>query len=472
MTLLKKNIFYIFVVATLIFSASYVHAKLPELTELIADNSSAVVKVNSLKANPSRSDYDHQLEQLPPFFREFFERQRPRSNNRRRAPESEQLQPNGLGSGFIVSSDGYILTNNHVVDDADKIIIRLSDRSEYEAEVIGTDPHSDIALLKIDEKGLPSVKFADSNRLKVGGWVVAIGSPFGMDYSASAGIVSAIGRSLPSDSGSNYVPFIQTDVAINPGNSGGPLFNMDGEVVGINSQIYTRSGGFMGLSFAIPSNVATNVYKQLKENGIVQRGYLGVSIRDVDKDLAEAFGLKKPTGALINQVFEGTPADKAGIQNGDIILKVNGKPIEFSYDLPHIIGLITPGETVKAELMREGKKKTISIEVGSINSDNQIANSSGNIITDKLGIEVEDISERDARRIRTRGGVKVLSVEPDSPADYLGLAEGDVIVQLGFNKILNVEDMEDFIEDIPSGEKIPIRFFRRNNPYYYTINIR
>ncbi len=473
MNQIRKKITKSSLIISLLLLVSYSYADLPELTQLIKDNSPAVVKISTLQEAPRRNSYSDQIENLPPFFREFFERQNPRRRSDPQTPEpNNRLRPSGLGSGFIVSEDGYILTNNHVIDKADEIIVLLDDRTEFEAKVVGKDPNSDLALLKVDGNNFPSVKFADSNQLEVGNWVVAIGSPFGMDYSASAGIVSAIGRSLPSENGSNYVPFIQTDVAINPGNSGGPLFDLNGRVVGINSQIYTRSGGFMGLSFAIPSNVAVDVIKQLKENGKVQRGYLGVIIQDVNKDLAESFGLDKPTGALINQVIEDSPADKSGIQPGDIILSVDNKTIEFSYDLPHIIGLVPPGNVVKAELMRKGKRKTITIKVGSLGDDSNIASNYDNSIAEKLGIEVADISERDSRRLRVRGGVEVLNVEPNSPAADLGLAEGDIIVQLGFNEIINVEDLNDFIDNIPSGEKIPIRFFRRNSSYFFTIRVR
>ena len=272
----------------------------------------------------------------------------------------------GLGSGFIIESDGYVLTNHHVISGADKITVRLNDRREFDAELIGSDVRSDLALLKVRAEGLPTLHLDRDDNLKVGEWVLAIGSPFGLDYSVSQGIVSAMGRSLPSSQNENYVPFIQTDVAINPGNSGGPLFDLDGNVVGINSQIFTQSGGSMGLSFAIPASVARNVVSQLKEHGVVSRGWLGVSVQELDKQLAASFGLGKPEGALVAQVLPGGPADKGGILAGDIITAFNGKPILFSSDLPHQVGLVAPGTAAKLLLVRNGRQAEIELKVGEL----------------------------------------------------------------------------------------------------------
>jgi serine protease Do len=280
-------------------------------------------------------------------------------------PENESLQV-GLGSGFIIDSDGYILTNHHVINGANKITVRLNDRREFDAELVGSDALSDLALLKVKADGLPTLHLDVDDDLKVGEWVLAIGSPFGLDYSVSQGIVSAIGRSLPSANNENYVPFIQTDVAINPGNSGGPLFDLDGNVVGINSQIFTQSGGSMGLSFAIPASVARNVVAQLKDHGSVSRGWLGVSIQEMDKDLATSFGLSKPEGALVAQVIPGGPADKGGILAGDIITAFNGKPILFSSDLPHQVGQVVPGASAKLALLRNGKQTALELKVGEL----------------------------------------------------------------------------------------------------------
>lgn len=280
-------------------------------------------------------------------------------------PENQALQV-GLGSGFIIDADGYILTNHHVINGADKITVRLSDRREFDAKLVGSDALSDLALLKVQASGLPTLHLDIDDDLKVGEWVLAIGSPFGLDYSVSQGIVSAIGRSLPSAKNENYVPFIQTDVAINPGNSGGPLFDLDGNVVGINSQIFTQSGGSMGLSFAIPASVARNVVQQLKDHGSVSRGWLGVSIQEMDKDLATSFGLSKPEGALVAQVLPGGPADKGGILAGDIITAFNGKQILFSSDLPHQVGQLAPGTPARLVLVRNGKETALELKVGEL----------------------------------------------------------------------------------------------------------
>ncbi len=316
---------------------------LPDFTELVEENSGAVVNISTTQEVPAQGRAmpfdERQLEQLPEFFQDFF-----------RGPHSPfgggspgQVEPRrSMGSGFIVSSDGYVLTNNHVIEGADEIIVRLNDRRELPATLVGTDPKSDLAVLKIEDgNDLPVVRIGRSKDLKTGEWVLAIGSPFGFDYTATAGIVSALGRSLPTE---NYVPFIQTDVAINPGNSGGPLFNLDGEVVGINSQIYTRSGGFMGVSFAIPIDDAMNVFRQIRDKGSVSRGWLGVLIQEVSRDLAETFGLKRPRGALIAEVMEGSPAAQAGLQAGDIVLEYDGEAIVMSSDLPPMVGRTPVGK--------------------------------------------------------------------------------------------------------------------------------
>lgn len=343
---------------------------LPDFTTLVEQASPAVVNISTKQKLPDRiaSGQMPDLEGLPPMFREFFERNMPQQPRSPRGDRQREAQ--SLGSGFIISSDGYVLTNNHVVADADEIIVRLSDRSELQAKLVGTDPRTDVALLKVEGKNLPTVKLGDSEKLKVGEWVLAIGSPFGFDHSVTKGIVSAKGRTLPNDT---YVPFIQTDVAINPGNSGGPLFNMNGEVVGINSQIFTRSGGFMGLSFAIPIDVAIDVSNQLKKDGKVSRGWLGVVIQEVNKDLAESFGLDKPAGALVAQVLEDGPAAKSGLQVGDVILSMNGQPIVMSADLPHLVGTLKDGEKAKLEIIRNGKRQNLDVTIGAMPDDDAIS---------------------------------------------------------------------------------------------------
>jgi serine protease Do len=296
---------------------------------------------------------------MPDIFRHFLTPQDPRSGQN----FGQQPKTSSLGSGFIISSDGYILTNNHVVQGADEIVVRLSDRRELNAQLIGADERADLALLKVEATGLLSVELGNSDTLKAGEWVLAIGSPFGFDYSVTAGIVSALGRSLPNE---NYVPFIQTDVAINPGNSGGPLFNLEGQVIGINSQIYTRSGGFMGVSFAIPISVAMDVAEQLKDKGRVSRGWLGVVIQEVNKDLAESFGLNKASGALVAQLVPGSPAEVGGLLSGDIITAFNGQEINMSTDLPHRVGRVKPGAKARLDIVRNGKTKVLQLEIGAL----------------------------------------------------------------------------------------------------------
>lgn len=338
----KKTALYFFSILLLQSLVFPVWARdLPDFTVLVQKYSSAVVKIQVESVASQRV--------VNPFW----------------PPEKEPLQV-GLGSGFIIGSDGYILTNHHVINGANKITVRLSDRREFDARLVGSDALSDLALLKVNADGLPTLHLDVDDDLKVGEWVLAIGSPFGLDYSVSQGIVSAIGRSLPSANNENYVPFIQTDVAINPGNSGGPLFDLDGNVVGINSQIFTQSGGSMGLSFAIPASVARNVVAQLKDHGSVSRGWLGVSIQEMDKDLATSFGLSKPEGALVAQVIPGGPADKGGILAGDIITAFNGKPILFSSDLPHQVGQVAPGASAKLALVRNGKQTALELKVGEL----------------------------------------------------------------------------------------------------------
>ena len=341
--MLKK---VILISCLLAFCNTNAYASLPDFTALVEEVAPAVVKINTVSKAAPKAEQPRIQGQMPEIFRELLEkRQRPARPSRT------------MGSGFVISADGYILTNHHVVDQAEEIQVQFADRSEYTATVVGSDRRSDLALLKIEANDLPSLEFADSDSIKVGAWVLAIGSPFGLDYSVTAGIISAIGRSLPTEQGENYVPFIQTDVAINRGNSGGPLFNLDGQVVGINSQIYSPTGGSVGLSFSIPVSIASNIVAQLRENGKVKRGFLGVGISDVNKSLAEAMGLPSPMGAAINSVMPGSAADDGGILPGDIIVSVDGQSILRSGDLPHIVGLIKPDTKVKIVVYREGKRK-------------------------------------------------------------------------------------------------------------------
>jgi serine protease Do len=421
-----------------------------------------VVKINVRSTSRQSSS----AREAPEAYRDFF------------GFDGEQSEQASVGSGFIIAEDGYVLTNFHVIEGADEILVRLNNRQEYFAEVLGTDEQSDLALLKIEGSDLPTVKFALSESLEVGDWVLAIGSPFDLDYSASVGIVSAIGRSLPNSSGQNYVPFIQTDVAINPGNSGGPLFNLDGEVVGVNSQIYTRSGGFMGLSFAIPSTVAQDVVEQLLDGGEVLRGWLGVVIRDVNQDLAASFGLDRPHGALIDQVMDESPAQRSGLLAGDIVVTFDEHQIEYSYDLPHVVGLIKPGSRVQAVIYREGARENIEVELGTL--PNQVSTRGSNRDSGEsprtssnaiLGMELSNIDDATSRELGITGGVLIELIQPGSPAADAGLQAGDILVQLGFSEVANREEASEVAENLHTGKVQPIRFYRDGKLFFRTIDI-
>ena len=446
---------------------------LPDFTTLVEQASPAVVNISTKQKLPDRvaSGQMPDLEGLPPMFREFFERNMPQQP---RSPRGDrQREAMSLGSGFIISSDGYVLTNNHVVADADEIIVRLSDRSELQAKLIGTDPRTDVALLKVEGKNLPTVKLGDSEKLKVGEWVLAIGSPFGFDHSVTKGIVSAKGRTLPNDT---YVPFIQTDVAINPGNSGGPLFNMKGEVVGINSQIFTRSGGFMGLSFAIPIDVALDVSNQLKKDGKVSRGWLGVVIQEVNKDLAESFGLDKPAGALVAQVLENGPAAKGGLQVGDVILSMNGQPIVMSADLPHLVGSLKDGEKAKLEIIRNGKRQTLDVAVGPMPDDDaDIGAGTGpeggaERNSNRLGVSVSDLTAEQKKTLELKGGVVIKEVQ-DGPAAMIGLRPGDVISHLNNQAVVSAKQFTEIAKDLPKNRSVSMRVLRQGRASFITFKL-
>ena len=434
------------IVAITLFSP-VAQAKLPNFSDLVEDVSASVVKINTVSISEQ-----HSSQQIPDIFRDLFEYGG--------QPRSPARKVRSSGSGFVISRDGYILTNHHVVDQASEIQVLFSDRREYQATVIGTDRRSDLALLKIDAKGLDALVFADSDNLKVGEWVLAIGSPFGLDYSVTAGIVSAKGRSLPTEQGENYVPFIQTDVAINPGNSGGPLFNLKAEVVGINSQIFSRTGGSIGLSFSIPSNVAQRVVGQLKANGVVQRGWLGVAIQDVNKALAQSLELDKPRGALINAVEIDSPADKGGIEPGDVIVKLDGQEIIDADDLPHLVGMIAPETMTKVVIVREGKRKVLNVTVGALDGDQDSVAKTNNSSSDRLGLAVKPVSEDQLRELRLRGGVLVTKVLPDSPAALAEIKQGDILVQLGYSRINDTDEYVRVIADLPENSPILVRFYR------------
>ena len=449
-------------------------ASLPDFTELVEQASPAVVNISTRQKMPEGSVASNgqqnmpDLEGLPPMFREFFERSIPQMP---RAPGGgRQREAQSLGSGFIISADGYVLTNNHVIADADEIIVRLSDRSELEAKLVGTDPRSDVALLKVEGKGLPTVKLGKSEELKVGEWVLAIGSPFGFDHSVTAGIVSAKGRSLPNES---YVPFIQTDVAINPGNSGGPLFNLAGEVVGINSQIFTRSGGFMGLSFAIPMSVAMDVADQLKADGKVSRGWLGVVIQEVNKDLAESFGLDKPAGALVAQVMEEGPAAKGGLQVGDVILALDGKPIIMSADLPHLVGALKPGSKVELDVVRDGSRKSLKLSIGALPEDGEVVAGAAPGIersSNRLGVKVVELTAEQKKSLDLKGGVVISGVQ-EGPAAMIGLRPGDVITHLNNQAINSAKTFTEVAQALPKNRSVSMRVLRQGRASFITFKL-
>ena len=439
-------------------------ADLPDFTEIVESASPAVVKI-LVEYESENPRYQEQLEELPEYLRRFFDFRGGPPVPRERA---------GMGSGFIISEDGYVVTNNHVVENARQVVVRLPDRQEFDAEVIGTDPRSDLAVLKIDGRRLPTLSLAEDGDVKVGQWVLAIGSPFSLDFSVTAGIVSALGRSLPTETGDNYVPFIQTDVAINPGNSGGPLFNLSGEVIGINSQIFTRSGGSIGLSFAIPTSVVRNVVAQIQETGGVERGWLGVSIQDVDRNLADSFGLDRPRGALIAQVGQDSPAERAGLQSGDIIVSFAEETIETSADLPHVVGLIAPGTEVTAVIVREGEEQKIRVEVGGLGAD-EVARVTTGVAADGslslLGMTIIEAEPAMLSDLGLAGGVVISEVEPDSPADQAGVRVGDILTRFGSQPVSRVDDLSGVADELAPGSSVPARLIRGRSPLFIGIRI-
>ena len=402
---------------------------LPDFTELVERQGPAVVNISTTQSvrSSGRNAQPFPFDESDPMY-EFFRRFSPRQPGIPGVPRDYESR--SRGSGFVISADGYLLTNAHVVDSADEILVRLTDKREFKARVIGTDKRTDVALIKIEATGLPTVRLGDPGGLKVGEWVIAIGSPFGFENSVTAGIVSAKGRSLPQE---NYVPFIQTDTAVNPGNSGGPLFNMKGEVVGINSQIYSRSGGFMGISFAIPIDVAMEIQAQLRANGRVSRGRIGVVIQEVTKELAESFGLSKAQGAAVNAVEKGGPAEKAGIEAGDVILRFDGKTIGSSSDLPRIVGSTKPGSRVTIQIWRKGAIRDVSVVIGEIAEEKVASRSSRSAkspdrTANRLGLVVSELTAEQKRELKVNGGLLIEDVRNN--AARVDLRPGDVILAL------------------------------------------
>ncbi|EHY77195.1 DegQ family serine endoprotease [Stutzerimonas stutzeri] len=467
----NRNSCFAFVAGLALFGQAMVaQAALPDFTPLVESASPAVVNISTKQKVPTRGTTSQmpELEGLPPIFREFFEHSIPQMPG---APgRGQQREAQSLGSGFIISDDGYVLTNNHVVAGADEIIVRLPDRSELEAKLVGADPRSDVAVLKVEGKGLPTVKIGRSDELKAGEWVLAIGSPFGFDHTVTAGIVSATGRSLPNES---YVPFIQTDVAINPGNSGGPLFNLKGEVIGINSQIFTRSGGFMGLSFAIPIDVAMDVADQLRTDGKVSRGWLGVVIQEVNKDLAESFGLERPAGALVAQVMDGGPAARSGLRVGDVILSLNGKPIVMSADLPHLVGALKPGSKARMEVVRDGDRKMLEVSIGAMPEEGEAvaASSGGQERSDnRLGVKVTELTEEQKKSLDLPGGVVITEIL-NGPAAMIGLRPGDVITHLNNQAINSAATFGRVAEQLPKNRSVSMRVLRQGRASFITFKL-
>ena len=444
---------------------------LPDFTDLVEQVGPSVVNIRTLEKVSARSRSGNGPdEEMLEFFRRFGVPipNAPRQTPRPGRPQQEEEQPRGVGSGFILTADGFIMTNAHVVDGADEVLVTLTDEREFKARIIGADKRTDVAVVKIEATGLPAVKVGDVNRLKVGEWVMAIGSPFGLKNTVTAGIVSAKQR----DTG-DYLPFIQTDVAINPGNSGGPLINMRGEVVGINSQIYSRSGGFMGISFAIPMDEAVRVSEQLRTSGRVSRGRIGVQIDQVTKDVAESIGLGKPMGALVRGVENASPADKAGVEAGDIITKVDGKAIEKHSDLPRLVGGIKPGTKIAVTVFRRGATKELTVTVAEVEPEKTAQKAPEREEKPKvsaagqaLGLAVSELTDVQKKELKLKGGVKVdASTEAAARA---GVREGDVIVAIANVEIANVKEFESAVAKVDRSKSVNV-LFRRGEWAQYAV---
>lgn len=443
---------------------SFADTVMPDYVQLVKQSSPWVVNISTISKPKQAAQFDSgNMPTFPPgpagdMFRHFFQ-QMPQQANR------EPIR--SLGSGFILSPDGYILTNAHVVADADKITVRLPDQQSYPAKVIGKDKRTDIALLKIDANNLPVAPIGDSDKVQVGEWVLAIGEPFGLDHSATHGIVSAIGRDLPDES---YVPFIQTDAPVNPGNSGGPLIDANGKVIGINSQIYTKSGGYMGISFAIPINVAMNVVDQLKATGHVTRGYLGVLIQPVTDELAKSFGLNNTRGALVAQVQPNTPAAKAGLKSGDIITKFNGKEVNRSGELPIMVGMAPIDKPATLTVLRDGKEHEMTVTIEKLDKQAVEASEGSRAAIEKMGLKVSPLSSDDLQQLSIKYGVKVDGVKSDSPFASV-LTAGDVLLEVNREPMKTVDDLKKALDSAPKDRPIAMRLLRDGQPLFLAIQL-
>ena len=468
-------------------SKSPTSAGLPPFADLVDAVSPSVVNISTVpqdeaspparvlpEPGPGQGDAPSR-ENLPEWMKKFLEQHPPQQGEEPEGGAAPDADPGldelpgaeqSLGSGFVLWEDGYVITNAHVVKDAKEILVRLQDRRELPATLVGLDEASDIALLKVEAKGLPAVKIGDSHKLRVGEWVMAIGSPFGFDYSVTAGIVSAKGRSLFTE---QYVPFIQTDAAINPGNSGGPLFNLAGEVVGVNSQIYSQTGGNSGIAFAIPIDVARSVAEQLKDKGKVTRGWLGVVVQEVTRDLAKSFGLAKAEGALVARVVPGSPSEEAGLKPGDVILEFNGQPLVVSNALPPMVGSIAPGETVPLRLLRDGKQITVKVKVGELPAE--VAGGEAQRQRLPLGLGVERLNDQDRVAARVaEGGVGIAVVEEGAARDA-GVRDGDILLSLSGQKIDSPEKFEEVVGKLPAGASVPMLIQRNGAPQFLALTV-
>ncbi len=455
------------------FSVSVIAKELPDFTELAEKQGPSVVNISVTQVVQSQGVGGFPGMPNDEAFNELFRRFGLPMPGVPGAPGGQvppqEFKSNSLGSGFIISGDGYILTNAHVVNEADEVIVKLSDKREFKAKIIGADRRTDVALLKIDATGLPKVTVGDPGKLKVGEWVAAIGSPFGLENTMTAGIVSAKGRALPQE---NFVPFIQTDVAINPGNSGGPLFNLKGEVVGINSQIYSRSGGSMGLSFAIPIDVAIDVSMQLKLSGKITRGWLGIAIQEITKDLADSFGMKNTNGALIAGVEKSSPAEKGGLEPGDVILKFDGKSIETSSDLPRAVGSTKPGKKAAVEVLRKGAIKGLNVTVGeSPFEKDEVAtnNKTTKPEINRIGMVLRELTAQQKKTLNGRNGLLVADVQ--GLAAQAGIRRGDVVLGLNNTEVQSPEQFNKQLSAVPAGKTIALLIQRGENTLYVPIKL-